>query len=364
MENNYKLEKKEAILIILMIMINKLILNVPYYIVNIVATGAIANIIYIGIIDFIFLLIIIKLFNKFENSDILDISEFLGGKFFKTIISILSIVLLLLVAFITLLDFSNVLHTIYFSNFDMMFIILLFLSGILIANLIGIKSISNSISFFVPFVVLSIIITFFAVWNNFDITNLTPILGKDFYTTFVLGATNAFAMYIIVYIYFLKPLLKEPTEFKSISIISYIISFCLLLITTISMLTLFNTSSGNEPINSLFLLARQIELGDFIQRVDAVFILLWILSIFSYLSFVVFIINRIIKKLTNVSNEKMISFSTCSILFGLTLIPFNVSQIHFIENTVYRYVILGFIFGLGIAILILANIKKKMKGKT
>lgn len=80
MENNYKLEKKEAILIILMIMINKLILNVPYYIVNIVATGAIANIIYIGIIDFIFLLIIIKLFNKFENSDILDISEFLGGK--------------------------------------------------------------------------------------------------------------------------------------------------------------------------------------------------------------------------------------------------------------------------------------------
>ena len=60
----------------------------------------------------------------------------------------------------------------------------------------------------------------------------------------------------------------------------------------------------------------------------------------------------------------MISFSTCSILFVLTLIPFNVSQIHFIENTIYRYVILGFVFGLGIAILILANIKKKMKGKT
>ena len=62
MENNYKLEKKETIFIIIMIMINKLILNVPYYIVNLVATGAIANIIYIGIIDFIFLLIILKLF--------------------------------------------------------------------------------------------------------------------------------------------------------------------------------------------------------------------------------------------------------------------------------------------------------------
>lgn len=127
------------------------------------------------------------------------------------------------------------------------------------------------------------------------------------------------------------------------------------------MLSLFNSNTNVAPINSLFLLARQIELGTFIQRVDALFILLWILSIFSYLSFVVFLINRILKKLTNVSNEKMFTFSTCSLLFGLTLIPFNIAQINFIENNIYRYVILGFMFGIGIIILALANIKNKLK---
>lgn len=169
-------------------------------------------------------------------------------------------------------------------------------------------------------------------------------------------------MYIIVYIYFLRPLLKNPDEFKKISIYSYIICLSILLITTVSMLTLFNTTSGNEPINSLFLLARQIELGHFLQRVDAIFILLWILSIFSYLGFVIFLINKIMKKMINISNEKMLSFLNCSILFGLTLIPFNVSQIHFIENTIYKYVIIGFMFGLGIIMLILANIKKRKLG--
>ena len=127
MENNYKLGKIEAIALILIIMINKLILNIPYYIVDLVGSGAIVNLIYIGIIDFSLLLIIIKLFKNFENSDILDISEFLAGKPFKNLIALLCIALFFLVAFITLIDFSNVLHTIYFSNFPMVYILFFFI---------------------------------------------------------------------------------------------------------------------------------------------------------------------------------------------------------------------------------------------
>ena len=124
------------------------------------------------------------------------------------------------------------------------------------------------------------------------------------------------------------------------------------------MLTLFNTSSNNEPINSLFLLSRQIELGNFLQRVDALFIFLRIFVIFTYLSFIIFLINRIMKKLIPVSNEKMLSFLSCSLLFTISLIPVNIAQIHFIEDTLYRYLIIGFSFILGIIILLLANIKK------
>jgi len=93
------------------------------------------------------------------------------------------------------------------------------------------------------------------------------------------------------------------------------------------------------------------------------FILLWIISIFSYLSFVLFLINRTFKKILTVSNEKMLSFANCSILFGLAIIPFNTAQIKFIENTLYRYLILGIVFGLGSILLILANLKFTMKSK-
>ncbi len=362
MENNFKLKKYQAIALILIIMINKLILNIPYYIVNLVGNGSLVNIIYIGIVDFIGLLIILKLFEKFDNKDILDISEFVGNTKLKIIVAIASIILLFTVAFITILDFSNVLHTIYYSNFPLIYILVFFIFGILIANLINFRSISNIISFIVPFAVISIIITFLIKLGDFNITYLTPILGQNYHTTFVAGLSNCFAMYFIVYIYFLKPLLENQSDFKKISIIAYILSIIILLLTVIPILTLFNTSHGNEPINSLFLLARQIKFSNFIQRVDALFILLWILAIYSYLSFVIFLINRIIKKITNVADERMISFSTCSILFGLSLIPLNMSHIHFIEDTVYRFMVIGFMFGLGIIILILGNIKyRKVK---
>lgn len=76
-------------------------------------------------------------------------------------------------------------------------------------------------------------------------------------------------------------------------------------------------------------------------------------------------INRILKKITNISNEKMLSYPICSILFGLALIPLNVAQIRFIENTIYKFMIIGIIFIACIILLLLANIKFKLKkGKT
>ena len=360
MENNYKVKSIEAICLIILLMINKLILNVPYYIVAIVGNGAIVNIIYIGIIDFIVLLIIIKLIDSFESMDLIDISQYLGGNILKNMIGIFNIIFFYLVSSITLVDFCNVLHNIYFEDFSIIYILLFFIIGITIANFIGLESIAHHATFIAPLVIVSIFITFFTTLDNLSVQNITPIFGKNYYTTFVSGLTNAFSMYIIFYIFYVKPLLNSQEDFKKISIISYFISFLLLFLTVISMLSLFETNSTNVPINSLFLLSRQIELGNFLKRVDSIFILLWILATFSYLSLIVFAINRTVKKLINVSNEKMISFSTCSTLFGLSLIPLNVAQIQYIENTIYRYIVLVSIFVVGIGVLVMANIKKNL----
>ena len=157
----------------------------------------------------VFLLLIIKLMNKFENQDIIDIAGFLGGNILKAIVSVVAIGLLFLASYITILDFSNVLHTIYFSNFDLIYILLYFIVGILIANLCGLKSIASVSTFISFFSIISIIVTFLNTQSNFDITNITPFFGIDFKTTFLSGLNNTFAIYTLVYIYFFKTLLRK-----------------------------------------------------------------------------------------------------------------------------------------------------------
>ena len=73
-------------------------------------------------------------------------------------------------------------------------------------------------------------------------------------------------MYIITYYYLIKPLLKDPNEFKSIAITSYILSWILLLLTIIPILTLFNGNTDIEPLNTLYLLSRKLEFRIFYKK--------------------------------------------------------------------------------------------------
>lgn len=258
--NNYLLQKYEAISLILIVMINKLILNVPYYIVSIVGSGSILNLIFIGLIDFAIVLLIIKLFENFSNFDIIDISKYLGGNFLKNIISFIFCIFFIFVSFITLSDFANMIQVIYLDKFKKVYIVIFFIIGTLIANLVGFKSIVRTVCFIIPFTIISILIAFAGSYEGFKIDHFTPILGHNLYTTFVKGSVNIFSIYIITYYYFLKPLLKEEKDFKKITIFSYIISWILLFLTVVSILAFLGSRNPTEGINFLYLLSRDIEL--------------------------------------------------------------------------------------------------------
>ena len=133
--------------------------------------------------------------------------------------------------------------------------------------------------------------------------------------------------------------------------------------TIISLLTVFPVTNASSNLNFLYSLARKIDLGNFLQRLDAVFIMLWILCIFSYLSIITHIINTIFKKITLSSNRNMFSYFVAITLLGMCLIPVNIAQIKFMQSTVYKYTILGS-FALAFLILLFANFKFKHAQKS
>ena len=89
---NLKISKLEAIFLILIVMINKILLNIPKEIIKQSETGSPANIIFTTILTLIITLIICKLFQKFPNEDIIDISQYVGKKPLQIILGTLLLI--------------------------------------------------------------------------------------------------------------------------------------------------------------------------------------------------------------------------------------------------------------------------------
>lgn len=83
--NNTKIGTKEAIYLILSIVIAHTILSLPENLITSVKSSVILNLIFVFIILIALCLLIVKLFKNFPGMDIIDISEYLSGKVFKRI---------------------------------------------------------------------------------------------------------------------------------------------------------------------------------------------------------------------------------------------------------------------------------------
>ena len=83
--DNTKIGSKEAIALLVTIAFNHIIINITKDVIDLTASASLLNILYIGIIAIIFTSIICYFLNKFPTFDLVDISNYLGGKFLKWI---------------------------------------------------------------------------------------------------------------------------------------------------------------------------------------------------------------------------------------------------------------------------------------
>lgn len=359
MSSSTKIGSIEAIFLILTIMINHIILNLPKNILNTTGSSSLINLVFITLIVFVIIFLICKLLKRFPGFDILDISNFLGGKLLKYIIGTLFILYFLLTASIFLRSFCESLKLVYFQRTPILFLILLFVITITITNKLGSNSIIRANALILPIALFSIIFIFIANIDNFTVQKMFPIFGNGLSSTFFSGISNLFAFNGIVFLYFIPPSLNNPNQFRKIAFTSMILSAIWLFFSVATLLFMFPAIVTTSEILPLYFASRFIEFGRFFQRLDAVFLLIWITSMVSYLSIVMSFSINIFKKLTNFKYLYIIVYGFSLLLFLLSLLPRNSAQLYFLEYHFYQYLVLILVYGVGLSILILANLKHK-----
>lgn len=127
----------------------------------------------------------------------------------------------------------------------------------------------------------------------------------------------------------------------------------------IALLFLIPSINNINNTLSIYILARRVSFGEFIQRIDAIFILIWVMSIFSYLAVIMYCILNTFKKVTMIKNPTAMVFCFSAFMYIISMIPANISDQNDFENTFYKYMSIIFVFFITFGILIAGFIKKK-----
>ena len=279
-----KIGTVEAIMIILTIIVAHTILSLPKNILTSMKSASILNLIYVSIIVVALGYLVYRLLRKFPGLDIIDISELIGGKIFKNIIGTIFLVYFVISASMLLRNFSESLKVIYYPMTDIFFIVAFFIIPVCYANRLDFNATSKTNLIVVPIVLVAIVVLFATNMKQFSLQKMFPIFGEGVVNTFFLGLSNISAFGGIVYLYFLPPLLKEPEKMKKITLISIGITALYLILSVATLLFIFSFFITTDEITPLYNATRYIELGDFFQRLESVFLIIWIFSLLLHIN--------------------------------------------------------------------------------
>lgn len=294
-----------------------------------------------------------------HGKDIIDICEYTGGKLLKNIFSIIVCIYFITISGFVIRTFSESLVLIYFPNIDREIIVLIFVTIAAAMNLFGLKAISRVTLITLPIILISMVTIFISSASSFIPQRALPILGYGAYDTFVSGLGNIFAFSSMFIAPFLIPYIGSGKNLKKAGLISIIVYSIYLMLGIIALLFLIPSITEINNTLSIYILSRRVNFGQFIQRIDAIFILIWIMSIFNYLAITMHFTLSSFKRITNIKFERAMTFCFSALLFTIALIPQTISDINIFERTTYKYMSIIFVFIITMLILISAYFKKK-----
>lgn len=211
--NNEKIGFGEALCILIIVTLSHLILTLPTTIIQSQGSSSILNIMYVSIIVLIIIFFITKLYKNFRGKDILDISSFLLGRWFKFIIGLAFIAYYIFAASLLVSNTSENLKTMYFHNTPISFIVLFLLLAAGFINKLSPKAVIKCNLIIVPPIIVILVLIFLANSRNLSFTQVFPILGYGAKNTFVNGLSNIYAFSSISFLFLIMPLLKDYKRF-------------------------------------------------------------------------------------------------------------------------------------------------------
>ena len=323
MKNHFIIGKKELTSTFINLIIAKMFFTYPRMLVQNSGNAAWIQMLYVAIISFGLFSIVNRLNNKTEMSNIFDISERVGGKFFRILVGLVLFSILIINLAMNIRIFSESIRTVLLPNTPTSMVMLLFIIAIGIGAYTGVYSICRIHSLFMPIAAIVMIIFFIMLIPDINLSNFFPLAGLGTYNLFITGLESLSLFSDVMIIYILLPFCNNRRDIKNSILYSYIIgglsSVAMILIYTL----VYPYPISGEFIIPIYQLARIVNIGHYFQRFEALFEFTWSIAMMLYSAFYLFVVCYTFTETFKVKYYKEVIIPVVLLAASLGFIPTN-----------------------------------------
>jgi len=359
MKNEMKIGHREALTLLVTLMSGQVFLSMPRNMALLGDTAGWMIVLLAGIFSLIGYYFLATLLEKYPDQDILQISQFICGKFLGTIIGTVFFLFFLTISSLMLRQFAESFIISILPNTPISVISLFFLFLLIYGTLQGIETLTRVAWFFGPYLLLAFIITIGFSMPYADLELLLPILGKGPLPILKHSALHTSLFSNIILLGIIAPKIREQTKTFRTGLYSLILAIVINTVVTAAVLITFNYTSTSKLVFPIFQLTRLITLGEFIQRVEAIFVFLWFFTAAILMGGMFYGTIISFSHSFGLSNYRPLVFAMAVLIFCISLIPNSMTETVNLDAFIISKYYPLISFGIPLLLWIASRFKKK-----
>ncbi|ACS99780.1 GerAB/ArcD/ProY family transporter [Paenibacillus sp. JDR-2] len=216
---------------------------------------------------------------RYPTLTLAEFSEKILGKWLGKAISLFFLSFIFLLSSFLLRVVGNFMTTHIMPNTPIEIIIIIFMVVVVYAVRLGIETTARAAEIFLPFVIaLFLFLTFFLL-PQIELDRAEPVFENGI-KPIILGAFYYFNLQEQVILMMLIPYSNRPEKARSALIAGTLLGSVVIIVSVLLSTLVLGTEFTQRNMYASYTLAKQISVGNFLQRVEAMLAIIWLITIF------------------------------------------------------------------------------------
>lgn len=315
-------------------------------------------------IQILFFIPVIYLCNYYKDLNLIQISEITFGKLGK-IVGILYLWFFVHFAAINIRQFGEYLTSIPYPETPIIvfLISLIFFNSYTVKH--GIETIGRICEIIFPLILFSVILIFIFVAKEVDLANLLPFMENGFMSVakgaFIIASRTSEILFLaMLYPYISNRNIEDSKKSSFFTCLILSVFFSLIYIFIVGVLGIEQAKNRVFPF---FSIVRAISLADFIQRIDAIYMGIWVLGMYVKISIFYYLSAITTTQVFNLTDFRPVVLPLGTIIVSLSILQSdNIIDLYdFMSYKVYTWYMLFFVTFIPLIIIFISKLKGEKK---